>query len=252
MPTQTPITIKITPTTKNLDKISGEAIINIKRHSPLVFVNLKSHFCVFLKATNKQGWEIALRSFAQICHLKERPWAIYSCPSLPKSYVSDSLLIWANLSQKMSDSLNKIRIHCIFFTVFPLLCESLSSLFTKEQPWVNHFCHSLQKKDHERFAHVALLKRANRSFFKANGTCSSQVPQYAELFGLRWVRWATLSAVPHWAETALRLDSAEWGLDLPRTRCSGQSHSLMLYLSGQPPPRPQASASTVYNQLKYK
>ena len=41
--------------------------------------------------------------------------------------------------------------------------NSLLSLFTKEGPWANCSRHSLQKSDRERFAPVALSKKATRS-----------------------------------------------------------------------------------------
>ena len=44
---------------------------------------------------------------------------------------------------------------------------SLKIAYFKEQPWAIHSCRSLQKSDHEQFAHIALYKRATW----ANCTC---------------------------------------------------------------------------------
>ena len=74
---------------------------------------------------------------------------------LKRSDESDSPLIWVNRSKKTSYSLKKNCIFCKCFTTFPLFMprgnrsllhssflesdgsNSLSSLFTKEQPWEN-------------------------------------------------------------------------------------------------------------------
>ena len=68
----------------------------------------------------------------------------------------------------------------MFFTAFPLfmpkseslpLRDSLSWLFTKELPWANRYCRSLQKSDWKQFAHVALYKigtGAIHSFWRRN------------------------------------------------------------------------------------
>ena len=116
------------------------------------------------------------------------------------------------------------------------LSESLLSFFTKEGPWAIRSRRSFKKSESFFFGKQMALAHHRSPNMQSYLDC-------AEWDG------------PHLALSRTEqshVDSAEWGLDLPRTRCSGQSHSLMLYLSGQPPPRPQASASTVYNQLKYK
>ena len=80
---------------------------------------------------------------------------------LKKSKVSDLLVIRTNCSKKTSDSLKK-SIFRMFFCLRAnrSRCSSLSHSFlksdgTKEQPWSNRSCCSLQKSNCERFAPVA-------------------------------------------------------------------------------------------------
>ena len=106
--------------------------------------------------------------------LPEQLWAIHSGRSwqratvseslsvyLKKSKVSDLLVIRTNCSKKTSDSLKK-SIFRMFFCprANRSRCSSLSHSFlksdeTKEQPWSNRSCCSLQKSNCERFAPVA-------------------------------------------------------------------------------------------------
>ena len=98
----------------------------------------------------------ALCSFAQHYSFKR---VKHCCYSFKQSNVSDSLAIWANRSQKTSDSLKKFVFFVCFWHFFPFLCprancsccssligsflksdlsNSLTSLFTKEWPERSH------------------------------------------------------------------------------------------------------------------
>ena len=85
----------------------------------------------------------ALRSFAHNCS-----WANRSRRTLQKSnreQIALDFVIDANCSQKTSDLLEKTYLLYVFDSFsqfFPLL-----SLFTKEQQWMIHSCHSWQKSD---------------------------------------------------------------------------------------------------------
>ena len=71
--------------------------------------------------------------------------------------MSDSLVICANCSQKMSYLLEKIHIFLHVFTAFPLLIPKSESLLSLFSPSL--FC----KERLERFAHIALYKKATMS-----------------------------------------------------------------------------------------
>ena len=103
----------------------------------------------------------------KIPQINEPPWAIRSGRSWQKSDLS-KLLKNERFTRKNS---MKIVFFICFFPVFPLFMpksESLPSLFAqllffKELLWANHSGCSKQKSDRERFAPVALYKRATMS-----------------------------------------------------------------------------------------
>ena len=136
--------------------------------------------CVLLKRTDAQpfcdhsqvcyNWATHIKIF----HYKRATWA--NCFLLfKKSNVSDSLVIWANYSQKINKSLKKF----IFDSFISFLCpqancshssllihsflkidlsDSLLSLFTKEWAWV---IRSWQKT--EAMGVICSVSQANRS-----------------------------------------------------------------------------------------
>ena len=113
--------------------------------------------------------------FAQVTQDKRVAWANCSHHSWQKSYMSDSLVIRANRSQKRAirtKKLQKTYILYFFDSFSPFLfprvnssrrnllsssflksnmSDSIRSLFTKERPWANCSGCSLQKRDIEQF-----------------------------------------------------------------------------------------------------
>ena len=96
---------------------------------------------------------------------KEQLWANLSCRSVKKSDMSDLLVIRANHSfLRAKNSYSFFLCPRVHFSHHSLLScsllkskrsDSLSLLFTKEWPWANLSCCSLQKSDLERFSQVA-------------------------------------------------------------------------------------------------